>query len=457
MPEAEGEFQALRRGLARGTGFSLYMAVCNSPVRRDHLVAQLAESLPSVPPAMAVVKPVRIEPLYQVLDQIGQAAGPVMVALSEDFFRDEETGHQLLGSLNLERPRWPEAIKRPVVWWAAEFQAGRLLTGAPDFFNWRSGFFRFDTDDADPYDVLAPMTHADAGWGGLPVDVRRRRIGEIRARIAVNEDARDGQVRRLVAGWLHELANHYAFFGELDAAEAVLRCELRIGQQLGDEAIGASAVGGLGRTQAMRGNLDVGEPLLRQALAADRKLGRVQAAAAALANLGNVARHRGDLDAAERAFREAADLSQTTGDTAGRAGSLHNLGGVAMLRGDLAAAESLGREALDLYHRSGRLDGEAMVLVNLGLLAKARGDLNAAQQLHEEGLRLDRATGRLEGELNHLTSLGLIAATRGEVVMARSWWTQALTRIDPFGPSPWTGRLQHLIDQLAAPIPVPPV
>ncbi len=292
------------------------------------------------------------------------------------------------------------------------------------------------------------MNPADAEWGGMSAEARRRRIDELMARVKANLSIENIEVKRLVAKWLHELANHHDFFDELDAEDEALILEGQIGEQLCDDSTIASAVGSLGRTQAMRGNLDVGESLLSRALTENRRLHRQMATGATLANLGNIARARGDADAADELFRDAAEEAERAGDLSGRANALNNFAVSALNKGNAAAAGPLLEQSLDLYRQVGRLDGESTVLSNLGALAFRRGDLDVAERLHEEGLARDRMTGRLKGEVNHLAALGFIGEARGEVGVAHKWWTEALNRVAPYGVPAWSTHFRRLIDRL---------
>ena len=432
----------------------MYVVTCNSPAQRDRWIERLVESLPSAPPVRAVVRPVPIEPLSQVVDQLVGTTGPVMVALSDDFFRDRADSDRLIAALNLERPRWPEHVRRPVVWWLAEYQVGRLIRGAPDYFDWQSGFFDFggDADGGEQaYRSFEPIIVADADWGHTPVDVRRARIGELISRLNANRTTTDPVVWRVVAQWVHELGNHHEYLNEVAAAEDAFQREGELGQLLQDDTVIARAAGGVGRTQAMMGHLDAGEAWLRRALRLDRRLGRSQAVEADLANLGNVARAKGDLDGADDLFRQSALSADRSGDLAGRASALNNLAANSMIRGDLAVAGPMVEDALELYRQAGRSDGESAALSNLGVLAFRRGDLDTARRMHEAGLSIDRTTGRVAGEVSHLTALGVIDESRGDVEAARRWWRQALVRVSPYGVPAWSTHFERLLGRLPSP------
>ncbi len=427
--------------------FVLASAVCNDLAVQRSVIADVVRSCPGV--VTVEVTAAGPDP-FAVADRAA-AARPVAVFVTglTPWLSDDKTRLRRASLLNATRERWVGRLPCPVVLWVNQATAQWLALHAPDLWRYRSHRFEFAgvTTVADP-PVFGTMSPTDVGWGTLSADVRRRRMDELTARLNDNPSPGSDVVSRLVAKWFHELANHYDYFGELGAAQERLRRELEIGERLADETVISSAIGSLGRIQAMLGNLDVGEEMLRRALEIDRRLGRLEASNAALANLGNVARARGDLTEADALFREAAAEAERAGDLAGRASALNNLAADAMWRGDTMAAGPLLEQALDLYRRAGRSDGESTALSNLGALALRGGDLDRAQRLHEQGLALDRTTGRLNGEVNHLTALGFVNESRGDASAARDWWTQALQKVARYGVPEWSAHLQRLIDRL---------
>lgn len=236
--KAVGEtFRALRRGLKRSRGFALYVAICNSLLTRDELIANLSASMPDKVVHRVVLTTKDEDVLAAVEKVIGKStAGVVMVVGVEQLLADKVRAERLLAGLNLRRAEWPSRVCSPVVFWLPQRFLGDLMRGAPDFFDWRSDTLEFPELTTEQARPLASREWQDGPDPRFTAEERLARIAELRARIAaIANPSDDPAIISSVALWWDELADHLSLMGELDEALRIrTEEELPVYERLGD-------------------------------------------------------------------------------------------------------------------------------------------------------------------------------------------------------------------------------
>ena len=423
---ASESLRSLRRGLLRAGKFALFVAVCNSPADRKRYIELLKDSLPGARLHVVTLNPDTRDPLEETVRQIGgDAGGPVMLTGLESAAPSAADYRPVLQVLNLQRPKWPERIPRPVVLWVPDYLLTLLGSEAPDFLDWRSDTIFFPPLSEPSLIAMDSVSWAGGTDGRMVETDRRERIRELRSRIAAYDKSDDRVVQSACAEWMNELGNHYHLLGELEAAEEMYGKALEIAERLGHVEGVATAYGSIGVICATRGDLDGAEKMFRKSLEIDQRLGRSERLANQYSNLGSIYQSRGDLDEAEKMLRKALGTNKRLGRMEGMVTQYGNLGVIYRTRGDLDQAETMHRMALQISARLGRLEAMASQYGNLGLIHQKRGDLNQAETMLRKALEIEERLGHLEGMADAYGSLGVIYQTRGDSELAREFWTKA--------------------------------
>jgi len=142
--EAEESFWCLLEGLEMLRGFGLYLAKCDSEdVRRE--VTRRAERILEARGTRLVT--VDLAGRIDVFDTLAEARGEGPVVLfAHGLERPEGEGDLLrraLVGMNLQRERFRDELRCPVVFWLYGETLALLATVAPDVYDWRSGIYRF--------------------------------------------------------------------------------------------------------------------------------------------------------------------------------------------------------------------------------------------------------------------------------------------------------------------------
>lgn len=149
--------QTLRRGLSRAGGFTLFVAVCNKASELAILINMLAESLPGKTLHTVRLDNQTSDPLDQLLSQVVEPTGPVVLMGLDQTTPLDQSVHETLRHLNLQRPQWAERVRQPVVLGVPESALGVAAYEAPDFLDWRSDTIIFP--DLPDYELQPLREH----------------------------------------------------------------------------------------------------------------------------------------------------------------------------------------------------------------------------------------------------------------------------------------------------------
>ena len=168
--EAVAEYNALRRSLQRNQGFGLFFVQC-SPATGTSVIAEIQQDIKGRKIAtLKLEQP--IDSLYNEIVAISNIEDVEILFISglehsllayeENTFGNSEqktyTNSQerytqswrgvprFLGYLNLQRDRFRDNLPISLVFLVPIFGIEYFIKRAPDFFDWRSGFFRFIPD-----------------------------------------------------------------------------------------------------------------------------------------------------------------------------------------------------------------------------------------------------------------------------------------------------------------------
>ena len=196
---------SLARGLKRGSGFSLFFAVCNKPVEREALIQLLTKSLPELTLERIDLNPrddsLEQDPLDLMETQLPHPKGPVLVTGLEKLAPMSHPARPInrylaLEALNFRRPEWPLKILQPVVFWIPEYLIKLISRHAPDFWAWRSKTLHFPDL---PDDRVHPVIHGELRLalvdGRMTDENRRKRVEELRQRVHETQNSNDSFVK----------------------------------------------------------------------------------------------------------------------------------------------------------------------------------------------------------------------------------------------------------------------
>jgi hypothetical protein len=303
LAEVAAAFRALRRGITRGRGFSLYLCACNAPPARDKLIEQLAVSLPE-----SMVH--RHEPIAGEDDLLETVAGlladgdpgPVMIVGLEQVLAEPDWAERFLSALNLRRSEWPARVPYPVAFWLPGHLLGRLTSGAPDFFDWRSDTLEFPEISIGQTRVFATRDFFFGVDPRFSKQEQDERVAELRARLAATPNSEDEQVCRTRLQWWDELADLMRTRGEVDEALRIrTEEELPVYQRLGDVRDMAVTQGRIADILMDRGQLDEALRIrTEEELPVYQRLGAVREMAVTQGDIADILMARGQLDEALR-------------------------------------------------------------------------------------------------------------------------------------------------------------
>jgi tetratricopeptide (TPR) repeat protein len=419
LPQTVETLAAMRRGLLRARGsFTLYLAVSNSPRHSRELIRMLADAVPGI--EVVELAPGVEDPLTAVVERAGPAeSGPLMVLGLERSLSTDEEAAPVLRVLNMQRERWPKALRRPVVLWVPEFLLELLGRSAPDFLDWRSGTFFFTEEDGGDGAGSALRAMDAAVWkGGLdkgfPEADRRRRIEELRSRLASTADSSDRFVLATRVRWLYELGVHLFRLGEWKEAEHRAREAAALAEDLGDQANLALADHLLGSLANERGAYDEVLEWIRKSQAIWEELGDRAGMAASYHQFGRVAEGRGAYEEALDWYGRSLAIRKELGSRAGLSHAYHQLGTVARKRGAYEQALDWHRKSLAVVEELGDRLGMAASYHQFGRVAQSRGAYDEALDWYRKSLAIFGDLGDRVGMAASRSQIGILCTERGD-------------------------------------------
>jgi tetratricopeptide (TPR) repeat protein len=415
--EEDVALAALRRSIVRANGFTLLLAVCNSPARRDRLIARLSESLSR--PLQVVPVDWETVDVLPLAEKAAEANGgsPLALVGFEKGIRNNDFAHPRIAVLNHRREEWRERVRVPVVFWVPEYLLRPLSRGAPDFLDWRAGTFFF-VDEAPPPQEVRRHRGGPEVWR-LTAEERRDRIDELRTlihRFSAPPHHEDHAVNR----WRLELARHLTVVGETEEARRLIQDELLPAcRESDDDRLAAQAWDALADVLYLRGDFDETLRIRREEqLPVYERLGDVRSRAVALGKIADVLQARGELDEALRIRREEeVPVYERLGDLRERALALGKIADVLQARGELDEALRIRREeVLPVYDRLGDVRSRALALGKIADVLQARGELDEALRIRrEEVLPVFERLGDLRERAVTVGKIAGVLQARGEL------------------------------------------
>ncbi|MCC7492144.1 MAG: tetratricopeptide repeat protein [Fimbriimonadaceae bacterium] len=457
-PAVADALRLLQRSLQRAAGFVLLVAVHNVPAERARFRAMLQTALAPGAAHEVILPPGCIGVLNEILAQVPEPQGPVLVDGFDQCLRSDDPQQLLCFNLNLQRPLFSQRLGRPVVFWLPEYAANLLARHAPDFYAIRSvtvPFPELATGQLERVDQYLWQPTVDAN---LTAAQRRARIAELHERLADQVPEPSLTERIIRARWQHQLGRHCAALGawdealerldaaregflecgvageaavalgdlarlradrgEVDAALALFEKQLAVSEQAGDLRERGCAIGGIARLRSSRGEKDAAMALYAEQLRVFEQIGDERARAVTLGDIAHLRADRGDTDEALRLHRESRKIYEQIGDGRALAVTLGHIARIMAGRREADAALALQRDKLAIAERLGDARSRAICLGDIGSLLAARGEVDAAMALHEEALAVFRQLGDVRSRAVSTAKIARLRADRGEFDIA---------------------------------------
>jgi serine/threonine protein kinase/predicted ATPase len=187
--------------------------------------------------------------------------------------------------------------------------------------------------------------------------------------------------------------------GRVTEAVGVLESTVEGARQLGDRALEAEGLRGLGLVCIEQGRLERARGLFEQALTILRGAGDRQAEGIVLGSLAIVYHAEGRLEEACAHYEQALAIHRAVGNRQQEGMTSTNLAGVYLAQSRLGEAHALYEQALSILRAIGDQRREGIALGNLASVYGVQGRLEEARAFYEQALALCRAVGdrRFEG------------------------------------------------------------
>ena len=376
-------FAAMGRAIERAQGFTLILAICNTPTRREQLTQALAARFPETQTLYVTAE--TTDPLSEIERLQPNTKVLFIAGLEYGFSQDVAQDHPRLLSLNQRREDWPRLVPVPVVIWLPEFLLQPLARAAPDFLNWRIGTYSF-VEEKESSHIDAERFDAFPDHSRIPAQERKDRIAHLQK--LITSYAKPGQIQdQAVALWQRELLELWMSLGELDDAyEYVQGVFLPQVKAAGDRRNEAEGLFLLASLEYVKGNYtealesyEVAKDLV-ELLDADRDVAVTQG------RIADVLQARGELDEALRLYQgEILPSFQRLGDVRSEAVTQGRIADVLQARGELDEALRIRCELqLPVYQRLGDVHQEAVTQGKIADVLQARGELDEALRLYQE-------------------------------------------------------------------------
>jgi tetratricopeptide (TPR) repeat protein len=363
---------------------------------------------------------------------------------------DRDVTQQTLKEVNWRREAYAR-LDRPVVVWLPEYAVRYLARNAPDFFDWNSGLYVFETPASERPDLLKTSLDALKEKGSadeLPTGEKRRREAYLKSLLAeydgdsdFDRDARADILLRLTE--LHRERASYA------AARAYAQKALNMSRTIEDRKVESRARHEMAMIAAEQGNYKEAREGFERALKIDQQIGERSWEATTRHQLASIALEQGDYEEALEEFERSLDIKQKIGDESGEATTRHQLATIALRQGDYEEARSEFKKALRIYEEIGDRSGEVSTRHQMATIALQQEYYEKARAEFEEALRIRQRIGDRSGEATTRHGLATIALRQGDYDEARAEFEEVLRIYQQIGDRPGEAATRHQLASIA--------
>ncbi len=424
----DDELKRLVKAVEFSYGFSLLFAVCNSPSYRKRLI-QSIKNLTSKPIVeIELEKNEPFDPCEQISIKLREAPKNCVVFVYglEKLVPSEsdEFGVKILLAMNWRRRCFQE-LDCPMVFWIPEYLERLIATKAPDFWDWRSGVFRFQIPKEFELETLSALAGMDVS--NLTLSEKKEQIDMFESLYAEYSKGEESASKLALADVALSLGELYFSLGRYNDAEKMFQKALRLARELHRRDIEARTLNNLGILSFEQGRYGDAMRYFENALKIAKELGKKAEVATTLGNLGNLAAQQGRYDEAKGYFEKSLRIEEELGDRSGVALTLGNLGNLAAQQGRYDEAKGYYEKSLRIREELGDRAGVATTLNNLGNLAFVQGRYGEAKGYYEKSLSISEELGDRSGIATTLNNLGNLADDLNEPELAFRFTAIALS------------------------------
>ncbi|MBD2526353.1 tetratricopeptide repeat protein [Nostoc sp. FACHB-133] len=447
---------------AQKRGLNLLIAVCDDASFRDEIIAHYEAELQPAFRAYRVTLARQEPSLKAALNQLVQQEeylrqqnlAVITVTGAEQLYflrlgNEQSEQEKFFGYLQWTREGLRE-FPFAIVLWVTNQILVNLIKKAPDFWSWRNGVFRFESQKTNAIPgkelenirfvfrdtELASTDTNETNRFFLPIQDLQRLIEKVEQERGTKDPTLATLYSRLGDIYHSRLdrGESQNYQEEQELAIKYWRQASELQNELGLQIDLANSLNNLAGIYRATGQYSEAEPLYKQALELRKRLlgENHPSFATSLNNLAGLYKSTGQYAKAELLYQQALELRKRLwGENhADVAVSLNNLALLYDEQGRYDEAEPLYLQSLELEKR---LVGEnhisfALILNNLALLYYHQGRYSEAEPLSQQAIELDK---RFLGEENpdvatDLHNLGLIYRAQGRYDQAESLFLESL-------------------------------
>ncbi|MEM9539802.1 MAG: tetratricopeptide repeat protein, partial [Cyanobacteria bacterium P01_E01_bin.42] len=273
----------------------------------------------------------------------------------------------VLADLNYVRNAYKLYVPHPMLFVLPDFAITRVIRFAPDFWDWRSCFFRFKTTQETREFFEKNTLKFDGYIEGLSVCEKQKKIDNYHRLlmeyhptgklIEEEENQKYGVI-------LYKLGEVYESQGNYEKARKYLEEALELATRTNNLNLKGKSISYFGLCDYRQGKFKEAIISNEQSLNIAREIEDFEQEARALNNLGNVYASQGEYSQAIKYYQQSLEIRREIGDRYGIASSLNNLGNVYASQGEYSQAIKYYQQSLEIRREIGDRYGIASSLNN---------------------------------------------------------------------------------------------
>jgi len=446
---------------------AIHFAVVNLLSIRNKIVEQVQQTLTEN--NIQVVNIELNEPVYNLLDVIQEQALPIcfreeynasndekravmFIFGLEETFDSSEHRNAALFAMNMQREKYRNIFRCPMVFWLRQYAVEIIANEAPDFWAWRSGVYNLDTELRELESISMLSLYESDKFANLSVEEKINRWNELRTlldeyKLRFNTDKPD--ILEIRGRLLQQIGDIDYSLQEYKLARDDYNRSLKIFRKLDNQEEIRDMLSQLGRVAIFQKNYDEAWKLFDESLKITKQLKDNEWMVRNLHDLGWLAQHQGDYIEAQKLCQEGLDIAKQLKNKEWIAKNIYRLGRIAQNQGDYETATKLYQQSLEVNRRSESTEGMGANLYRLGEMAQYQGDYPEANRFYREGLEIAIKFGYKKYIAADLYKLAEIAQYQGNYAKAKMFYQQSLEIDRQLGDNKWIARNLYRLGQIA--------
>ncbi len=342
----------------------------------------------------------------------------------------------VLQDLNFVRDSYRQTVPHPLLFILPDYAISRLAKFAPDFWAWKSGFFRFKTTELTRDRAIANTLNTDINIERLPTPEQQERIDLLHGLLM--EYHPTGEIPspehlRNCCNILNELGKAYLSQHKPIQAREYLEKACEITNKFPDYSLQIEVINQLGKSYRQQRQFESANSYHQQALDIAKKQKNRPAVANSLHYLGNVSLDMRQFHKAQDYYQQALEINIEFGDRYSSASTYHQLGSVAEDLRQYDQARDYYQQALEIFIEFGDRYSSANTYHQLGRVAEELREYDQTRDYYQQALEIFIEFGDRYSSASTYHNLGIVAQKLWEYDQARDYYQQALEIYIEFG------------------------